>query len=235
MFYNVNTSKSLTAKTSIAPLAELNCVLVYNRFANMGANVGVGPDMVVSDIGATEEDILSAPAHENQMFDVWGISVYNGNNEDHVLTIYSKDSGSGLSTPVYKCDLRAYERLEYTRDLGWVVYDKYGNKRPEITGRVLEQKIPGAVLTDLYEVPENKRARVGVTICNRDGNGKSFRIALAKNGETDYPQHYLYYDHVLIANETHEADINFEMVAGDVIRVYGSTSDIVFTCNGIEY
>ncbi len=94
---------------------------------------------------------------------------------------------------------------------------------------------PGNVLTNIYVVPLGKRARIGITICNRNGNNKTFRVAISPLGVAIIDSHYIYYDKPLNVAETLETEKFYELFTGDIVRVQGSTTDISFTLNGIEY
>lgn len=93
----------------------------------------------------------------------------------------------------------------------------------------------GTTLTDIYTVPTGKRAMVSFTICNRDGANKSFRVAISPLGITIANSHYIYYDRAMSTNETIDSEKEYHLMGGDIVRFYGSTTDVSFTINGIEY
>lgn len=106
---------------------------------------------------------------------------------------------------------------------------------PEAT-KVLGQVSPAATtLTDLYTVPSSTEA-VGSTlvICNRNASKVTFRAAVAVGGAGDDPKQYLFYDTDLLANDSIFATIGIALAAGDVVRVYASTTGVSFQLFGVE-
>ena len=87
-------------------------------------------------------------------------------------------------------------------------------------------------LTDLYTVPAGKRAKVNVIITNR-GAEASFRVAAALDGAVDDLKQYVAYDKIIGAEDT-GTTVTFKLGANDKVRVYASSANLSFTCNGFE-
>ena len=101
---------------------------------------------------------------------------------------------------------------------------------------VLAQSAPGAVLTDLYTVGASKVALVtSIVIANRTAVAKTYRLSLAVGGAVDAVQQYLAFDYALGVNDTHIYNLGIWLQATDVVRVYGSTTDVSFNVLGIEW
>ncbi len=91
---------------------------------------------------------------------------------------------------------------------------------------------PAAALTQLYKVPNRRKASVQVIITNRSAEA-SFRIAVAINNAADSPEQYIAYDKVISANDT-GITAEFNLSGYDTVRVYSNSSNISFNCTGIE-
>ena len=95
------------------------------------------------------------------------------------------------------------------------------------------QSAPGAVLTALYTVPASRRATGWIRATNIAAAGKTFRIAISPAGAAISNEHYLAYDMALAANDS-ETITGIQLKATDVLRVYGSDANVVFTYNYYE-
>jgi len=101
---------------------------------------------------------------------------------------------------------------------------------------ILAQRNPAATtLEDAYTVPTGKWATISsVSICNRNAAARTFRIALAPNGDADDPVHYLFYDSNIDGNKTVTAVLGLTLPEATVVRVYDSAADLTFTICGAE-
>lgn len=103
---------------------------------------------------------------------------------------------------------------------------------PEIIG-ILGQVAPGATtLTDLYTVPEGITAKVKVIITNRAAE-TTFRVAAGVGGALIEDKQYVAYNKK-IASEDTGSTVEFQVGAGDKIRVYAASANLSFTCTGEE-
>jgi hypothetical protein len=234
MFLIDGITKSIQAKTVAAPSADLQCVVHYNDVSQDGANVNIGPTELTSGIDNSYADIVPTVV-DGQKRRVVYISIYNPNADTHNLLITLYDTIGPTTSVVHRVQLPFAWRAEYNVDEGWKLYNEVGivvtEKAP---ARILSQSNPGAVLTDLYTVPSGKSARVMFTAANRSGANKTIRISIAPLGAADAVSQYIYYDKVVVANDTQQDNVFYELKETDVVRVYGSTNDVSFTINGIE-
>ena len=102
--------------------------------------------------------------------------------------------------------------------------------------KVLGQSAPAATtLTALYTVPAATEAVVStVVVCNRSASNRTFRLAVRPNGASIANQHYIAYDVTVGASDSTTLTLGITMDAGDVLDVYGSTTDLSFTAFGSE-
>lgn len=102
--------------------------------------------------------------------------------------------------------------------------------------KVLGQSAPGATTaTDLYTVPSNTSTTTStLVVCNRDGSGGTFRVAVRPHGAALASQHYLYYDTAIGANSTINVIIGMTLGAGTVVTVYASSANQSYTLFGVE-
>lgn len=104
------------------------------------------------------------------------------------------------------------------------------------TYKVLAQSNPAATtLTDIYTVP-GATSTIGstLTICNKSGTARTFRVSVAVAGAADDPKQYLCYDHTIAPNDTFTMTIGMTLAATDKVRVYASTTDLSFNLFGME-
>lgn len=102
--------------------------------------------------------------------------------------------------------------------------------------KVLGQSAPSATtLTTLYTVPSATEAVIStVVVCNRSASNRTFRIAVRPNGATVANEHYLAFDVTVGASDSTTLTLGITMDAGDVLSVYGSTTDLSFSAFGSE-
>ena len=102
------------------------------------------------------------------------------------------------------------------------------------TYKSLGQANPGAVLTALYTVPAATAAIGWLTISNKENAANTCRVKHAPAGAADDPDHDILYDFVIPANDTYIHPVPLYMAATDVVRVYGSDTNVTFTMSGVE-
>lgn len=99
----------------------------------------------------------------------------------------------------------------------------------------LGQSNPGTTLTDLYTVPAVTQTTTSSLIfCNKSSSGRTLRVAVRSRGAEIQDYHYIYYDFALAANHTHVAVLGLTLESADVVSVYGSTTDVIFSLYGVE-
>lgn len=227
-------TKSIQAQTSVAPISNLPCIIHANKISKDMANVPIGPVEITTGISNIAVDIVPVPDADNQLIDVRYVSIYNPNTDTHTINIALYDSSGPSTTRIHRVTLRYRWRAEYNVDNGWRIYDEFGvivdNYSLKIP--VLYQSNPGAALTDLFTAT-NRAIIKKITVANRAATAKTFRLSIAPLGAADAVSQYLYYDVSIPKNETREILGPFDLVASDVVRVYGQDNNVTFTINGI--
>jgi hypothetical protein len=104
------------------------------------------------------------------------------------------------------------------------------------TIKVLGQSAPSATtLTDLYTVPASTSTTISTfIICNRGSSNATFRVSVAVGGASDDNKQYLYYDALILKNDSIPVTIGPTLAATDVVRVYASSADLSFNIFGVE-
>lgn len=93
---------------------------------------------------------------------------------------------------------------------------------------------PGASLSALYTVASGKRARVAyLQVTNIANAGKTFRLAISPDGASIADSHYLAYDMAVGANDN-VAWSGILLGTGDIVRVYGSDTNVQFLLSYYE-
>lgn len=224
-------NNTIKAQSSVAPITPLSVVVTYNDTGVINVDKGVVTD--AKTLGDALVEIIGAPV-ERINRDIRQISIINTDSQTQIVSVYFTNGGTNYN--VFISELLVNEKLEFTQDDGWIVYDAKGLiKIATIKSRVHNVSNPGAALTDIYTVPTNKKARVNIVVANRANVNKEFRIAISPLGAAISNSHYTHYDRVLNGNDTHEDGIYYELQATDVIRVYASDTNTSFTVNGYEY
>jgi hypothetical protein len=102
--------------------------------------------------------------------------------------------------------------------------------------KILGQSNPALrTLTDLYTVPASTSTTVStLVICNTDNNNATFRVAVAAAGAADERKQYLFYDTLVLKNDSIPVTIGITLGATDVLRVYADSSKLAFTAFGVE-
>jgi hypothetical protein len=231
MFILSDENKSLKAKTAVAPATALDFIVTYNDSGTINAVKG---NKSGSGTINNVPSIILAPPQDRISRDVRSINIFNTDNITHTVSVYYQDGINSRS--LYVAELLVGERVEFEWDKGWQVYDSKGLKKESLSKvRIHVSTLANAVLTDIYTVPTGKNARVCIVVSNLAGANKSFRIAISPLGAVIANQHYTHYGRTLSGNDTHEDGIYYELMATDVVRVYGSDANVAFTVNGIEY
>jgi hypothetical protein len=102
--------------------------------------------------------------------------------------------------------------------------------------KVLGQVTPAATtVTDVYTVPSLTSAVVStIAICNTNGSGVTVRLSIAKAGAVDTLAQYVLYNQYIDASSTYVLTTGLTLAAGDVIRVYASTTNVTVNVFGME-
>lgn len=102
--------------------------------------------------------------------------------------------------------------------------------------KVLGQANPAATtLTDLYTVPASTEAVVStIAICNRTSSNRTFRVSVAIGGAADSLEQYVYYDTLVLKNDSIFATIGVTLGAGDKVRIYADAVGLSFSLFGTE-
>ncbi len=103
--------------------------------------------------------------------------------------------------------------------------------------KVLAQHIIAVVdtLETLYTVPgATEGIATSITVCNTSGSAQTFRVRVAPGGAADDPEHALYHDVPIPANDTFIATIGLTLAATDVVRVRASSTAVTFHLYGTE-
>lgn len=102
--------------------------------------------------------------------------------------------------------------------------------------KVLGQLDPVATtLTALYTVPGATSVTAStVAICNRTSSNKRARVSIAVAGASDSLEQYIYYDVLVLKNDTIFATIGVTLAATDVVRVYTDAVGLSFSLFGVE-
>lgn len=74
-----------------------------------------------------------------------------------------------------------------------------------------------------------------LSVCNRTGSLRLFRVALRKGGVDLENKHFFYFDHELKANKTFLITAGLGMAATDVITVSGNVAGLTFIATGPEF
>jgi hypothetical protein len=104
------------------------------------------------------------------------------------------------------------------------------------TLKVLGQSNPAATtLTAMYTVPGATSAVVStLVIANRTSSNKMARVSVAVGGAADSLEQYIFYDVLILKNDSVFATIGMTLAATDVVRVYTDAVGLSFTLFGTE-
>ena len=104
------------------------------------------------------------------------------------------------------------------------------------TIKVLGQANPAATtLTALYTVPGATSAVAStLVITNRTSSNLTARVSVAVGGAGDSLEQYIFYDVLVLKNDSIFATIGMTLAATDVVRVYASAVGLSFSLFGTE-
>jgi hypothetical protein len=105
------------------------------------------------------------------------------------------------------------------------------------TYKVLGQSNPGATTaTTLYTVPASTQTVVSSLVIDNisTSTAATFRIAVRPDGAALANQHYIAYDVTVAPSDTTILTVGLTIDASDVITVYASTANLVFSAYGSE-
>lgn len=104
------------------------------------------------------------------------------------------------------------------------------------TYKVLGQSNPSATTaTTLYTVPASTQTVVStIIVANIAATAATFRIAVRPDGTALANQHYIAYDVTVGANDSTALTLGLTLGDTDVITVYASTANLVFSAYGSE-
>lgn len=105
------------------------------------------------------------------------------------------------------------------------------------TYKVLAQSNPSATTeTTLYTVPSATSTVVStISICNQAGTSGTYRIAVRPSADnTTAAKHWLVYGATVNASDSTLLTLGITLAAGDLIRVYASSSNMSFSAFGSE-
>lgn len=101
---------------------------------------------------------------------------------------------------------------------------------------VLGQVAPSATTnTTLYTAPSSTQAVLStITVCNRSGLARTYRVAVRPDGASISNQHYIIYDATVNAYDTTALTLGITLGDTDVVTVYASSGDLSFSAFGSE-
>lgn len=104
------------------------------------------------------------------------------------------------------------------------------------TIKILGQLVSTGSLDDLYQVPSGNTSTVisSLMICNRSADPANFRISVSEDGAAISNKDYIYYDVLIAGNDTFAATLGITLSADDVVRAYGSNTNLSFNIFGQE-
>jgi len=105
-----------------------------------------------------------------------------------------------------------------------------------INYKVLGQSNPAATTaTTLYTVPASTQAIVStLSVTNTGATAATYRIAIRVAGAALATSQYIAYDTAITANNSTMLTLGISLNATDVITVYSSNTNLVFSAFGLE-
>lgn len=102
--------------------------------------------------------------------------------------------------------------------------------------KVLGQSNPAATTaTTLYTVPASTQAVVStIAVANTGGTAATYRIAIRVAGATLATSQYIAFDTAITANNSTMLTLGIALNAADVVTVYSSNTNLVFSAFGTE-
>lgn len=102
----------------------------------------------------------------------------------------------------------------------------------EVLGQV---DLSATTLTDVYTVPAATQSVVStITITNRSGAARKFRISIAVAGDADNGKQYIRYDESLPRDTSYDLTLGITLDAADVIRAYASGNNCSVNVFGVK-
>jgi hypothetical protein len=104
------------------------------------------------------------------------------------------------------------------------------------TMKVLGQVNPAATTPgNVYTVPSATQTVVStIVICNTAATAATYRVAIRPAGATLATIHYIAYDVALSANDSTALTLGITLATTDIITVYASSANVVFSAYGSE-
>ena len=99
--------------------------------------------------------------------------------------------------------------------------------------KVVGQANPGTAVTDLYTVGASTEFVGTLFIAETGGTAQTARVSVASGGSADAIGQAVLRDFSIPANDALQLP-GFALAATDKVRVYASTTDVVFTLMGVE-
>lgn len=205
---------------------ELQCLVNWDNYFTSSVKEGkmdavtngtTAVDLVVFETGTTQR-------HVNLL------SILNTDTRSAEVSILFSNA---LVTTVYKTILKVGQCLQYADKIGFFVNEIAPN--PFI---ILAKNKPVLITeTDFYTVPAGYKMTVELfNVSNVSGATDNFRLSINENGEVTTDENYLYFDiTVLTKTVFRDSDIKgLELNEGDIIRIYSTLGNLVFTLIGRE-
>jgi hypothetical protein len=106
------------------------------------------------------------------------------------------------------------------------------------TYKVLGQALTDVAEVTVYEVPAGTKASVSaIEITNSDVASQTYKVSVVPSLDTESEslnKHYIIYNKTIASGETHEIKGGVTLSAGDQIRVYSTSNEIITNVYGVE-
>jgi hypothetical protein len=106
------------------------------------------------------------------------------------------------------------------------------------TYKVLGQALTGATEITVYTVPGGTKASISaIEITNSDTASQTYKVSVVPSLDTaseSLNKHYIIYNKTIASGETHEIKGGVTLSAGDQIRVYSTSNEIITNVYGVE-
>lgn len=104
------------------------------------------------------------------------------------------------------------------------------------TLKVLGQNTPSAATaTTLYTVPASTSVVVSsIVVCNTNTTDVKVRVWVQVAGASDTTKQYIYYDVIVLGNQTLVLTAGLSLATTDVIRIQADTTNVAFSAFGVE-
>lgn len=179
--------------------------------------------------GTTPINLVSFEVGTNQR-NVNLLTILNTDTKSNEVSILFSNASV---TTLYKTVLKVGQTLQFVDDKGFFV-----NEITDNSVVILAKNKPILVVeTDLYIVPTGYKTIIEmINISNVSGASDSFNVSINEGGEATIDENYIYYGvDVLTKTVFRDSDIKgLELNEGDVIRIYSTLGNLVFTLIGME-